>query len=123
MADFKAGQYIVYMNGDKVEIGKIKRIARDGAFVYYHEGDTAAKTPFDCMMPIINAYTIKDTSLGGERSAETVPVKPLCEWLSKYTIPPMFAYDAPREPVITSAEKRAEVWEYAIRKLMKDGAI
>lgn len=67
MADniYKAGQYIVYMNGNRAEIGKIKRITSDGAFVYYHEGDTAAKTPFDRMWPIINDYVIKDTSLGG----------------------------------------------------------
>ena len=36
--DFKEGELIVYQNGDRFEIGKIKRITEDGAFVWYHEG-------------------------------------------------------------------------------------
>ena len=65
MKDFKEGEYIIYRNGDRYEIGKIKRIVDDGAFVWYHDGDTAAKTPFDCMYKIINNYVIGETSLGG----------------------------------------------------------
>lgn len=63
--NFHEGELIIYRNGEYYEIGKIKRIVKDGAFIFYHEGDTAAKTPFDCMHKLINAYTIKDTSLGG----------------------------------------------------------
>lgn len=63
---FKAGDLVIYRNGDRYEIGKIKRIVPDGAFVWYSEGDTAAKTPFDCMHPLTNAYTVKKTTLGGE---------------------------------------------------------
>ena len=63
---FKEGELIVYQNGDRFEIGKIKRITEDGAFVWYHEGETAAKTPFDCMHKLVNAYTILKNSLGGE---------------------------------------------------------
>lgn len=63
----KAGQYIIYRNGERYEIGKIKRVTEDGAFVYYSDGDTAAKTPFECMHPLTNEYVIKETSLGGER--------------------------------------------------------
>ena len=66
MHDFKEGELIIYQNGDRYEIGKIKRITNNGAFVYYSEGDTAAKTPFDCMHKLTNAYTIKKTTLGGE---------------------------------------------------------
>lgn len=66
MSEFKEGEYIIYNNGDRFEIGKIKRIVRDGAFVWYHEGDTASKTPFDCMHKIINGYVIKKTSLNSE---------------------------------------------------------
>jgi hypothetical protein len=62
---FEEGEYIIYVNGDRYEIGKIKRIVRDGAFVWYHSGDIAAKTPFDCMHKIVNAYCIVETSLGG----------------------------------------------------------
>ena len=65
MKDFKVGEYIVYQNGDRFELGKIKRITDDGAFVYYHEGDTAAKTPFSCMRKLVNGYVINETSLGG----------------------------------------------------------
>lgn len=63
--DFKEGEYIIYVNGDRYEIGKIKRIVLDGAFVWYHSGDTAAKTPFDCMHKLMNEYVIDKTSLGG----------------------------------------------------------
>ena len=62
---FEVGEYIVYVNGDRYEIGKVKSLREDGAFVYYHEGDTAAKTPYDCMHKLINGYTIKKSTLGG----------------------------------------------------------
>ncbi len=64
--EFKAGDLIIYRNGDSYEIGKIKRVCPDGAFVWYHEGSTAAKTPFDCMHRLVNAYTVKETTLGGK---------------------------------------------------------
>ena len=62
---FKEGQLIVYVNGDSYEIGKIKRIVKDGAFVWYSSGETASKTPFDTMYPLVNEYCIGETSLGG----------------------------------------------------------
>lgn len=65
METFKEGQLIVYHNGEKYEIGKIKRVVKDGAFVYYSSGETAAKTPFDLMHPLVNANCIGETSLGG----------------------------------------------------------
>lgn len=67
MNEFKEGEYILYQNGERFELGKIKRITDDGAFVYYSSGDTAAKTPFDCMHKLANAFVIKETSLGGEQ--------------------------------------------------------
>ena len=63
--DFKPDELIIYQNGNNYEIGRIKRVADDGAFVWYHEGETAAKTPFDCMHKLRNAYAVKETSLGG----------------------------------------------------------
>ena len=66
MKDFKAGEYIIYQNGTRYELGKIKRIVDDGAFVYYSSGDTAAKTPFSCMRKLANEYLIIATNLGGE---------------------------------------------------------
>ena len=81
MQNFKEHQLIIYQNGDKFEIGKVKRITNNGAFVYYSSGDTAAKTPFDLMHPLVNAYTIIETSLGGnERSVHDQSV---VAWLEK----------------------------------------
>lgn len=62
--DYKIGQYIVYHNGDRYEIGRIKKLCSTGAFVAYNEGDTGAKTPYDLMHPLINEYCIKKTILG-----------------------------------------------------------
>ena len=68
--DFKEEEYVVYigMTPEKeiyaVEVGKIKRLCDDGAFVYYHTGDTAAKTNYKDLYKIKNAYAIKN--LGGK---------------------------------------------------------
>lgn len=64
--DFKTGDYIIYINGDKIELGRIKRVTDDGAFVCYSEGETAAKTPREFMHPLLNGYTITESTLGGE---------------------------------------------------------
>lgn len=69
MDEFKEGELIIYTNGDRFEIGKIKRLCDDGAFVYYHEGDTASKTPYDCMHKLINSFCITATILGGNNNA------------------------------------------------------
>lgn len=66
MNEFREGQYIIYANGDRYEIGRIKSLHFDGAFVAYHEGETGAKTPYDLMHPLVNEFTIKNTTLGGE---------------------------------------------------------
>ena len=65
---FKVGEYIVYSKGDSYEIGRIKSLREDGAFVYYHEGDTASKTPYECMHKLTNGYCIKETTLGGKNA-------------------------------------------------------
>ena len=65
MYDFHEGEYIVYVNGDKCELGRIKSIRPDGAFVAYHSGETGAKTPYDMMHPLVNEFVIKETLLGG----------------------------------------------------------
>lgn len=68
MDEYREGELIIYQNGDRYEIGKIKRLTETGAFVWYSEGDTAAKTPYDCMHKITNGFTIKDTTLGGREA-------------------------------------------------------
>lgn len=70
MDEYKEGELIIYRNGDSYEVGKIKRLTETGAFVWYSEGDTAAKTPYDCMHKITNGYTIKATALGGPAAEE-----------------------------------------------------
>ena len=67
MSEFKEGELILYQNGDSFEIGKIKRLTPNGAFVWYSSGDTAAKTPFECMHKLVNGYVIRETSLGGAK--------------------------------------------------------
>ena len=62
---FTVGEFIVYVNGDQYELGRIKSLRERGAFVYYHEGDTASLTPYASMHKLINAYTIKKSTLGG----------------------------------------------------------
>jgi len=60
--EFEEGELVIYQNGDSFEIGRIKRIrGEQGAFVWYHEYDTAAATPFKNLHKIKNAYVIKDT--------------------------------------------------------------
>lgn len=68
MNNFYEGEYIIYQNGEKYELGKIKRLTDHGAFVYYSEGETAALTPYDTMHKLINEYVIGETSLGGAMS-------------------------------------------------------
>lgn len=65
---WKEGEYFIYTNVDCFEIGKIKRVCKDGVFAYYSSGDTASKTPFYCMNKLINDYTIIKTNLGGEKA-------------------------------------------------------
>lgn len=59
--DFMEGELVIYQNGDSFEVGRIKSMNKRVAFVYYHEGDTAAATPYDHLHKILNAYAIKDT--------------------------------------------------------------
>lgn len=75
---FKVGQYVIYKNGNSYQIGKIKSLSKDSAFVYYHSGNTAAKTPYDLLHPITNDYCIEKSSFGGkeqERSAYWIEYK------------------------------------------------
>ena len=70
--DFEVGQFVVYFNGGDyhvgaVEVGVVKRLADDGAFVAYHTGDTTANTPYSVLMPVSNTYAMKALA---ERSAQ-----------------------------------------------------
>lgn len=63
--DWEVGEYFIYKRDSRLELGKIKSIAHDGVFAYYHSGETAAKTPFYLMHKIQNQHFILDTELGG----------------------------------------------------------
>ena len=63
--DYEEGDYIVYQNGDHYELGKVKRVTSDGAFVYYNSGSTPTKTLFADMHKLSNGDVIGETALGG----------------------------------------------------------
>lgn len=65
MNEFREGQYVIYQNGNRYEIGQIKRLMPTAAFVCYSEGETALITPYDYIHPILNDYLICETGLGG----------------------------------------------------------
>lgn len=62
---FEEGQYVIYKNGPKVGLGKIKSLGVEYALVYYHSGETAASTRYEDIYPIVNEYVIEKTILGG----------------------------------------------------------
>ena len=54
---YTAGEPVLYQNGDRFELGIIKRVYGDDEyFVYYHTGDTAARTHARHLHKISNAY-------------------------------------------------------------------
>ena len=54
---YEPGELFVYANGDRWELGMVKRPAEDGSgyFCWYSRGDTAALTPTSCMHKLANA--------------------------------------------------------------------
>lgn len=81
---YEVGEYIIYQNGEKYEIGRITKLQDDGAFVCYHEGETAAKTPYECMHKLENQYVM--TLLGGDRFADVrcAECKHQGQWENEY---------------------------------------
>ena len=65
MTDFHEGELIVYQCGEHFEIGRIKRLTPEGAFIWYHSGDSASRTPYVRMHKLENAHVIESTTLGG----------------------------------------------------------
>lgn len=67
---FEANELVAFIGKDNkgeiytVEIGKIKKLCKDGAFVWYHTGNTAAKTNYTDLYKIKNLYAIDN--LGGQ---------------------------------------------------------
>lgn len=62
--DFEVGQMVAYFNGGDdhvgpIEVGVVKSLRDDGAFVAYSVGDTCAKTPYRFLIPIGNSYAVE----------------------------------------------------------------
>ena len=71
--EFHAGQFVIYEKGDTRQLGLIKSICEDRkAFVWYHSGETAARTRFEDMHPIENDQMISRTQLGGDDARTAV---------------------------------------------------
>ncbi len=54
---FSPGEFFIYKNGDRLELGKVKRVADEGAMAYYcwySCGTTAARTPVELMLKLAN---------------------------------------------------------------------
>lgn len=67
MPTFEIGELFVYVNGDRFELGKVKRPNSTGTgyFCWYHTGTTAANTPIEYMHKLENAYVVGTEYLGG----------------------------------------------------------
>ena len=83
---FTEGELFVYVNGDRWELGMVKRPNNtgDGYFCWYSTGDTAANTPVDHMHKLANhgftkmegllraATSVSDAT--GERQVDAAPM-------------------------------------------------
>ena len=43
---FKPGELVIYACNGVYQLGKVKRVTANGAFVWYSGGETAALTPY-----------------------------------------------------------------------------
>lgn len=58
--DIKVNMPVLYVKGnDHYELGIVKRLTPNGAFVRYHMGDTAANTPAYLLQPLQNSYAFQ----------------------------------------------------------------
>lgn len=68
---FKEDDVVVYQNGDNFELGIVKSVCDNGdCFVWYHTGDTTARTPKEYLHKLSNAYAfhvIRLDTEGNER--------------------------------------------------------
>lgn len=90
MMNFKENEIVLCKKGGSFEVGKIKVLNDDGAFVWYHSGDTAAYTPYESMHKITNAACLTDAKLGKDTTAtikQLAPVLRYCSRLSRLVTP------------------------------------
>ncbi len=65
---FVSGELVIYKFGSRVELGKIKSVKGAYAFVYFSEGDTAARCDVNDLYHLHNAYMIRETGFGKPRT-------------------------------------------------------
>lgn len=72
LSDLKPGDHILYQNGSRVELGRVKRVDFEAcvAYVWYSEGETAARTPFASLIRLQNANVVRNTGLGGQAALD-----------------------------------------------------
>ena len=55
--EYEVDEPVIYINGSKAELGIVKRVCGDdNYFIYYHTGDTAARTHASHLMKVSNQY-------------------------------------------------------------------
>lgn len=78
MDKFIEGEIVMYIakdhNGNiyNVELGKIKKSLKNGAFVYFNMGNTAHKTSYDDLYKISNVGIIKEDYFNSLNELSTV---------------------------------------------------
>ncbi len=75
---FAPGEFFIYKNGDRLELGKVKRVADEGAMAYYcwySCGTTCARTPVELMLKLANndggpagQYTLNDLQCNEDKA-------------------------------------------------------
>lgn len=76
---FKVGDVVLYKRAysEFYELGVVKRPCNDGSgdcFVWYHQGDTASRTPYSCLRKIDNLYAFEIRRIRADEEV-TTPVE------------------------------------------------
>lgn len=97
MATFKSGELVIYKCGTRVELGKIKSVKGQFAFVWFSEGDTAARCDIADLYHLHNSYMIRDTGFGKPRTWRDDPAtdkqKGLIRAMQEYCKLPPFDWE------------------------------
>ena len=88
---FKVGEVVMYQNGDRNELGIVKKVESLGSHeenriawgyrVWYHTGDTTAMTHESLLKPISNAYAYTVLRRGVNPEMELDPCKQMAHKL------------------------------------------
>lgn len=79
---FAPGEFFIYKNGDRLELGKVKRAADEGAlsyFCWYSCGTTAARTPVELMLKLANndGGPVRQHTIGDFSDLQCIEDQPL----------------------------------------------